>query len=459
MTHANHRLRLKKSPRPPTRAWLGAILALQLGVTLVFWPARAAAPQPALEAPLTDASFQALLGNDPATGRPVDTVQALLPLLPRALRANFTLVYDSRSPFKEQITPALPRVILFTDDARFILTFIGDPSAPGHDLVETMSFDDDTARFKLSAYILPAAQRAGWTPSPTAANCAGCHGADARPIYDSYPLWPGFYGSVLDTFFRDRIGRAELKKYRAFLDGPAKTGVYSSLVFRPGSPTSPYLDPRRARNHKVEVDPKAFPFLPNTRLGMALTELNRARIYRKLAAAPGFAAHEKDILAELLECPGAPRPSRARVRAIQAALDAENTARLKRLGGQPNDPAIAIFGMEELKFVHALAEIDDVAARAGADRTDWSMAFEPKSAAYFDGILSGMVGQRSYYLKEDLIYELLGHLDLRDPAIIRYSAAYGAFTDLGYPFGNRPDLRLATKGCPLLTGVHRSRSA
>jgi hypothetical protein len=432
------------------RAWAAGVLAVQLAALVVLWPARAAAPAPA---PIDDASFRALLQNDPGTGHPVDSVQAMLPLLPRALRTNFTLVYDSRSPFKDQITPSAPRVILFTDDGRFILTFIGDPSAPGHDLVETMSFDDDTAQFKLTAYVLPAAKRIGWAPSPAAANCAGCHGADARPIYDSYPLWPGFYGSVLDTFFRDRIGQAELKKYRAFLAGPAKTGVYRDLVFRPGSPTTPYLNPKLVRRHSVEVDPKAFPFLPNTRLGMALTELNRARIYRKLAAGPGFAAHEKDILAELLECPGAHRPTRATIRGVSAALDAENAARLKRLGGQPNDPAIQIFGMEELKFVHALAEIDDVATRAGVDRTDWSMALEPKSAAYFDGILSGMVGQRSYYLKEDLIYELLGHLDLREPALVRYSSAYAAFAELGYPFGNRPDLQLAIKGCPLLTGA------
>lgn len=432
--------------------WLGAFVALQLAGLVVFWPARAASPEP-----FTDASFRALLQNDPVTGRPVDTVAELVPRLPRELRANFTLVYDSRSPFKDVITPTAPRVILFTDDGRFIITFIGDPQAPGHDLVETMSFDGASAQFKLNAYVLPAAQRAGWSPSPAAANCAGCHGADARPLYDSYPLWPGFYGSVLDTFFRDKIGRAELKKFRAFLAGPAKTGVYRDLVFRPGSPTSPYLNPKLARNHSVEVDPKAFPFLPNTRLGMALTELNRARIYRKLASAPGFAAHEKDILAELLECPGAPRPSRQTVRTVSAALEAENDARLKRLGGQPNDPAVSIFGMEELKFVHALAELDDIATRAGADRSDWSMALEPNSASYFDGILSGMVGQRSYYLKEDLIYELLGHLDLTQPKFIRYSDSYGAFTDLGYAFGHRPDLKLAIKACPLLTGDHGRR--
>ena len=421
---------------------------------LALWPADAQPPAPA---PITDAAFQALLQHDPATGAPVQSVAELAPLLPRQLRSNFTLVYDSRSPFKSVITPQAPRVILFTDDGRFIVTYIGDPTAPGHDLVETMSFDDQTATFNLKAYILPAAKAAGWAPSPEAANCAGCHGADARPIYDSYPLWPGFYGSVLDTFFRDHIGRTELKKYRAFLAGPAKTGVYTSLIWRPGSPTTPYLDPKRVRHGHVEVDPKAFPFLPNTRLGMALTELNRARIYRKLAAAPLYAAHEKEILAELLECPGARRPSRTTVRAIETALDTENTARLTRLGGQPSDPAIAIFGMEELKFVHALAELDDVARRAGADRADWSMAMEPNSASYFDGILSGMLGQRSYYLKEDLIYEILGHLSDREPRFQPYSQAYLAFHDLGYPFGDRPDLPTAIKACPLLTGIPAAR--
>jgi len=159
------------------RAWAAGVLAVQLAALVVLWPARAAAPAPA---PIDDASFRALLQNDPGTGHPVDSVQAMLPLLPRALRTNFTLVYDSRSPFKDQITPSAPRVILFTDDGRFILTFIGDPSAPGHDLVETMSFDDDTAQFKLTAYVLPAAKRIGWAPSPAAANCAGCHGAGLR---------------------------------------------------------------------------------------------------------------------------------------------------------------------------------------------------------------------------------------------------------------------------------------
>ncbi|MFI4933054.1 MAG: hypothetical protein ACHP7N_00385 [Caulobacterales bacterium] len=400
-----------------------------------------------------------MLRNNPATGRPVETIGELLPLLPRSFRANFTLVYDSRSPFASSISPKYPRVVLFSDDARFVLAFTGDPNAPADDLVETMSFDDSAASFSLRAYLLPAAERRAWRPSAGASNCSSCHGGDARPIFDAYPIWPGFYGSVLDTFPRDRVGRSEKKLYQAFLAGPRRSGVYRALIFRRGSPVTPYLDPRRVRRGVVELDPAAFPFLPNARLGMALTELNRQRIYRKLAAAPGFAAHERDLLAELLECPSAPKPSRDALAAVRTALTAENAARIKRLGARANDPDRDVYEMEELKFVHALAEINDVAARAGVDRTDWSMALEPNSMAYFDGILSGIYRGRSYYLKEDLIFELLEHLAQRDPAFRRYFSYDAVFSDLGYPFGHRIDMGPALRSCPLLTGPVRTDQA
>ena len=63
--------------------------------------------------------------------------------------------------------------------------------------------------------------------------------------------------------------------------------------------------------------------MPNARLGIALTELNRARIYRKLAAGPDFAANEKKMLALLLECRPTDRPGRADMRAVFDQLKGE----------------------------------------------------------------------------------------------------------------------------------------
>ena len=67
-----------------------------------------------------------------------------------------------------------------------------------------------------------------------------------------------------------------------------------------------------------------------------------------------------------------------------------------------------------------------------------------------DGILSGIYDGRSYYLKEDLIFELLSHLGEREPAFRRYFAWGNVFDD--YPFGHRLDLGLAGKSCPMLVG-------
>jgi hypothetical protein len=403
--------------------------------------------------PFTEARLQELLQKNPATGLPVDSISELVPLLPRELRENFTFVYDSRSPFRSGISPEFPRVILFTNDARLVLTFIGDERQPGAELLETMAFDYESATFELHAYLLPAGERKSWRPSAEEARCARCHGADARPIFDSYPLWPGYYGSVQDTFPHDRIGQKEAKNYAAFAAGAAKTGVYKDLIYPAGSPVSPYLDPSLFHDNTVTLQPKLFPYLPNARLGIALTELNRQRIYRKLAAGDGFAANEKQLLAKLLECRPADRPDRSALRPIEEELRSENAARLKRLGVLPGDPKKARDDMQELQFVRELAEIDWVAKRAGVDRSDWSMALEPDSLAFFDGILSGISAGRSYYLKEDLIFELMSHLRDRDPAFRNYFKWENVFDDLGYPFGHRVDLGRAVQSCSLLLGA------
>jgi cytochrome c553 len=429
-------------------AWRLLLLALLMLAPLV-------APQPASAAddePFTEARLQELLQRNPATGLPVDSISELIPLLPRELRENFTFVYESRSPFRSGISPQFPRVILFTNDARLVLTFIGDERQAGFDLLETMSFDYETAKFELHAYLLPAAERRSWRPSAEDAKCSRCHGADARPIFDSYPLWPGYYGSVQDTFPHDRIGQKEAKNYAAFSAGAAKTGVYKDLIYPAGSPVAPFLDPRLFHDNTVTLDPKLFPYMPNARLGIALTELNRQRIYRKLAAGEGFAANEKQLLGKLLECRPGDRADRNAMGAIAEQLAAENVARLKRLGVRAGDPPKSRDDMQELQFVRELAEIDWVAKRAGVDRSDWSMAMEPGSLAFFDGILSGISDGRSYYLKEDLIFEILSHLRDREPAFRKYFAWGNVFEDYGYPFGHRVDLSKAAKSCSLLEG-------
>src|SRR5262249_28814271 len=152
-----------------------------------------------------------------ATGAPVHSVEELLPLLPRDLRSNFTFVHHSDSPHGERmggrapaITPGHPRAVLFGADARVVLAFNGDPRRAGYDVVEIIHFDDEKAAFVMTRFVLPAAvarepalgEAARDNGRANPPECLHCHGSDPRPLFESYPLWPGFYGSVRDTFPR-----------------------------------------------------------------------------------------------------------------------------------------------------------------------------------------------------------------------------------------------------------------
>jgi hypothetical protein len=139
------------------------------------------------------------------------------------------------------------------------------------------------------------------------------------------------------------------------------------------------------------------------------------------------------------------------MRAVLDALKGENAARAKRLNLLASDPHKDRNDLQELKFVRELAEIVTVARMAGVDRSDWSMALEPGSLTFFDGVLSGISNGKSYYLKEDLILEMLSHLRQREPAFARYFYSANVFEDIGYPFGTIVDLDLAARSCRLLT--------
>ena len=86
-------------------------------------------------------AFRAVLESHPH-----QSIEELLPSLPVSLRNRYALVFSSRSlqgaSFKD------PRVILFGDDARFIVTFNGERTQAGFYTLETMEFNEDEATFQ-----------------------------------------------------------------------------------------------------------------------------------------------------------------------------------------------------------------------------------------------------------------------------------------------------------------------
>jgi len=390
----------------------------------------------------------------PGEGAPLERFVASLPT---ELRRNFTFVYQSRSPFKKWISPKKPRVVLFNNRADLILTFTGDSEAKGYDTVEAMRFDEKKRSFSLAAYRF---EPSGKVAKLETKSCAECHGADTRPLFDSYPLWPGFYGSFRDSFLPEST---ELKNYRAFLKAEAKSGVYAKLDWTSFKNTStpPFVDPKALEVGRVVGTLDDFPLIPNTRLGMALTELNRKRIFRKVSATPTYRTQRNEILSDLLRCdeeayengraPASMLPSEDRIDELHSQLYAENYARIPRLA-PPNRAAYpaGTFDMPELLFTNELARIDHFAARLGVDRSDWSMAMERGSNAFFDGILSGISEGKSYYLLEDHAFEILADWAKEERAMRPYFVPIAAYRPYGYPFGNRLYMPRARELCKLI---------
>jgi hypothetical protein len=198
------------------------------------------------------------------------------------------------------------------------------------------------------------------------------------------------------------------------------------------------------------LDPDALEFAPNTRLGMALSELNGKRIYRKFASSKNFKIYEKFLLAELLGCRSGGPGNQLLRRQIKRQLTQENAVIGKRLKLRPDETKEERYQMAEWSFVRELAQIKSIAMRAGADMSDWSMSLGPGSLAFFDGILGGFNDAKSYYLKENFIFGMLAHLSEREPAFRSSFNVYKAYGDL-HPFGQRLEIDRARESCPLLT--------
>jgi len=439
------------------------LLGIALGAGLVEWRGAVA--------PEREREIGALIARSPVTGRPVDDAEELLEALPASIGRNFTLVHASRSPHgglgdrdAASVDAAFPRVVLFRDDGRLVLALTGNPDRPGYDTVEVVAFDDARAAFRLARYVLPAAVRRD--PQLAAARahngeldppeCLRCHGQDPRPILDSYPLWPGFYGGVRDTFVD---GSAELEHYRAFLSAQrgAPRGLYRHLRWPEGTSVPPYTDPTEYDPAVTEVDEAALRLAPNTRLGMALGELNRKRIARRLAASPRYAAQAPGILAVLLGC--TPPPLEAVDReAIARRVQADSAARLGRLGYRPR--ARGNFGLatSELASPGALAPVLYAAAALGVPASDFSMGLEDGALGFYDGILGREHQGRRFLLSDDVALELLRREAARDPALGRFVLGRRVL-GAGRPFGEKLDLERAAAACPTLLERQRASGA
>jgi hypothetical protein len=359
-------------------------------------------------------------------------IEQVLQALPEELRSNFTFVHASRSPHRDEIDRQFPRVVLFSEDARLLLAFTGNPRGAAYNQLEAIHYDERTSAFRTSRFILDDAVRRNPGLKAAAATngaldrfeCTRCHGADARPIFDSYSVWPGFYGSTADRMLLDS---SEKRDYVRFLAGNAREGVYRHLRFPSGSSVAPYDDGATGLSGA-----ETLRFHPNERLGQALTPLNWQRIVRKLSARGDvYRRLRYPLLSGLLGCQPLPI-SDAFTASIKAELERENARRFERAGLKPGDETYN-FRMQELvrDVPYFVAEVAYVASALGVSRADWSMSFEPSSLGFFDGVLTRPV----LYIKQDLIAAMLRALAAEDRELAPFYQPSYVFEPAGYKLG------------------------
>lgn len=379
----------------------------------------------------------------------VTSLEQLLPLLPKEFVQNFTFVYDSRSPFNGSITPDYPRVILFSPDGKFVITFTGAPDKPGYDIIETIEFDKKSDRFKFYAYDFANPNKPN--PDLTPESCRHCHGSDPRPIYDSYPLWPGFYGATLDSFPKDIVtSTLELKNYKNFLSTNAKKGLYKYLEFQEGSSVSPYLEPDKlALDEKNQAINLEIKFKPNERFGIVLTALNKKRIFRKIKKSPQYEKVKKELLYELLDC-GVSQIKEDRIKKVDSLVKKENIERIKRMKALGRDNFNKLLHMQERLFSKQLAQVDWLAEKLNISMDDWSLAMENGSFSFFDGILSGIYENKVFYMKEDIIFEALKELAQKEKKYSPFFKVSYTLETYNMPFIDKISWSDATKSCPVL---------
>ncbi len=322
-------------------------------------------------APMTERLVQAIAEQR------VTTVERALELLSPSLRSRFALVFNSRS--LQEASFSDPRAVLFGNDARFVVTFNGKADQPGFNALEIMEFDDQGSRFEFREILFPDGTAQADRVVVSEANpakCAACHGQPLRPVWDTYPTWPGAYGEQ----YRAPLARTELDGLKGFLKAQPTHPRFQSLknVELFADPNS-FVSTARVLYAGMETEP------PNAVLSRLLATLSARMIAHEVASAPQFQAYRYALLGALSKDCGqidayftesfgkALAPGLARFSERSTGATAQQLAlkslRLQPGGRGPADRSSA--DVERLDTFRFLAE-----ALLGISTTQWTPSLE-----------------------------------------------------------------------------------
>ena len=224
------------------------------------------------------------------------SIEATLAALPESYRGSFTLMRKSKSA--QEASDAFPRAILFGSDAKFLLTFNGDPAQKGYQEMEAIQFNDQTKQFDFHQLSFDGSHQSKPKFDQDLQSCTTCHRSPARPNWEAYDVWEGAYGQVEDQI---KKGSEEDQAFHRFLAN-RNTGRYQFLVGSAELKTKSIEEVSGALPTGQTPTAYSIDTLPNFRLTFFLNRLNYQRIAKLIEATPHFSTFKYAYYAALFGC-------------------------------------------------------------------------------------------------------------------------------------------------------------
>ena len=152
------------------------------------------------------------------------TVEQVLQGLPPAMKRSYVLMEASGTGRPADVQR--PRLLLFGSDARFLVAIGSHPDDPLRATIDLAQLDDDTGFWTFAAVDM---SRSPPVLDADDTACRGCHGSPPRPVWGSYPNWPGAFGPETDRITEEQA--ASLRAFHAMAQGVPQDPVYPSDRF------------------------------------------------------------------------------------------------------------------------------------------------------------------------------------------------------------------------------------
>jgi hypothetical protein len=226
-----------------------------------------------------------------ATEHGLLSVEDLLRALPGWLLASHVLVESTRTDHPASVEH--PRLLLFGSDARLLMALGSDPEDPEREVVDLAELEESgfwkfrSIDFRTSPPTLSSDDGA----------CTRCHADPPRPIWGSYPSWPGMFGAE-----HDRVTAAQAQRLNALRADPGASDRFFAL----GLP-APFGGGDWEEGDLVRLPGRAYAYA-NTVFNLELGAAVADGVFRRLRASRRF-RELRDELLTLSYC--APRDASA----------------------------------------------------------------------------------------------------------------------------------------------------